>query len=117
MLGSKEHINRLFDELAPLFADRKGGYTRIMQTSIRKGDGTQMSIIELTEKPAVLEKPSKKKSAKKTEPKEQAEAKPHAAPDKKREGDFTSKTKGKADKEKMHKGFLQGIKKRFKGSD
>ena len=42
--------SKLFKEVAPRFKNRKGGYTRILQLSRRKGDGAQLAILELTEK-------------------------------------------------------------------
>jgi large subunit ribosomal protein L17 len=41
--------DRLFRELGPKFATRKGGYTRIVKTGHRKGDGADMARIELIE--------------------------------------------------------------------
>ena len=38
---------KLFDEIAPKYADRKGGYTRIIKIGMRKGDGAPEAIIEL----------------------------------------------------------------------
>jgi len=40
-------IEKLFDEYAPKYEDRKGGYTRVLKTTIRRGDATQLAIVEL----------------------------------------------------------------------
>jgi len=46
-LQCKESTKKLVDELAPKYADRPGGYTRITRTRIRRGDATTMAFIEL----------------------------------------------------------------------
>ena len=46
-LGDRTLVKRLFDEIAPRFAERAGGYTRIIRTSPRRGDDAEMAIVEL----------------------------------------------------------------------
>ena len=48
-LHSKEAVNELFREVAQKVANRPGGYTRILKTGIRKGDNSEMCIIELVD--------------------------------------------------------------------
>jgi len=43
-------VKKLFEEIAPRFAERAGGYTRITKIGVRRGDGAPLSIIELTER-------------------------------------------------------------------
>ena len=45
----REAADKLFQELGPKFAKRAGGYTRILKTGHRKGDGAEMARIELIE--------------------------------------------------------------------
>ncbi len=48
-LGDNQVISRLFDEIAPRFASRNGGYTRVLKLGPRMGDSAEMVILELVE--------------------------------------------------------------------
>ena len=48
-LQDKEAVAELFREVAPKIADRPGGYTRIIKTGFRQGDGADMAMIELVD--------------------------------------------------------------------
>ena len=60
-LQDHDLTSKLFKEVSPRFKSRKGGYTRILQLSRRKGDGAQLALLELTEKEIIVKTPVKKK--------------------------------------------------------
>ena len=48
-LGDNQILARLFDEIAPRYANRNGGYTRLLKLGPRMGDSAEMVILELVE--------------------------------------------------------------------
>ena len=48
-IRSKDIVAKLFDQLSTQYADRQGGYTRIIRTGIRSGDAAPMAILELVD--------------------------------------------------------------------
>jgi len=71
VIPKKEVVKKLFNEIAPAFKDRPGGYTRVIRTHTRRGDAVEMAIIELVNYEAVprpaagAEKPGKAAQAEK----------------------------------------------------
>ena len=70
-LRDKSAVKLLFDEIAPTYAGRNGGYTRIYKLGTRIGDGSEMCILQLVESDAKVEEAKKAKTAK-AEPKAKA---------------------------------------------
>lgn len=85
-LGQKDAVKKLFAEVAPRAADRKGGYTRIIKLGPRQSDSAPMAyiewvdsvVVEAAPEPVEEKKPAKKAPAKKPAAKKKAEAEPAA---------------------------------------
>ena len=81
-LKNKEAVKELFGVIAPKIADRPGGYTRVLHTGFRLGDGSDMALIELVdfnEAALASAKKETKKSTRRSRAKK-AEAAPAAEP-------------------------------------
>ena len=48
-LGNPAAVRKLFDDLAPRYAERMGGYTRLLKLGMRQGDAAEMVLLELVE--------------------------------------------------------------------
>ena len=57
-LHNKTAVKQLFDEIAPKYQDRNGGYTRIVRLGTRVGDNAEMCLLQLVEGAAVVAAPA-----------------------------------------------------------
>ncbi len=85
-LGSRDLVKKVFDDIAPRFAERPGGYLRVVKLGPRPGDGAEMALIEMVEKGTDTATPAA--------PAKPAKAKKPSAP-KKKASDDASKERGK----------------------
>lgn len=74
-LQNRDMVRLLFEQIAPLFKNRAGGYTRIIRSRNRLGDGAEMSILELTEfRPGKIAKTRAEKTKEKIKEKRRSRA-------------------------------------------
>jgi len=99
-LQDKAVVHKLFAEIGPRYKERPGGYTRVLRTRVRPGDGAELAIIELVEGKVQKSTPKKSKAkvtAKaKSYPKKTKETKEEAASKAAKPKKSAAKSKAKA---------------------
>lgn len=135
LIKDKELIKPLFEDIAPRFSSRSGGYTRVITLYPRRGDGSAMAILELIEKKvkkakpknvkaaiskehAVEEKPKKdEKLQKEIKPKKVEKPERKAAPEPKQDViDEIRRERAREEEKKVKKkGFFKNLRRYFRG--
>ncbi len=111
-VGCARTAEQLINQVLPKFTERKGGYTRVLKTTVRTGDNAQRALLEFTE---VFDTPVYKKKAKKAAAKKEvaAEVVTETKKSKKAEEAQVEKKTEEKDPEKK-KGFVGNLRKFFK---
>jgi large subunit ribosomal protein L17 len=104
LLRDKGIVKKLFDEIAPKFKDREGGYTRVYRLGWRQGDGAPLSLVELVTYAPAEEKKSRVERAKeaigRVAPRRKGRKEKEGVEDKKKERKKIEKAEEKEKKEK-----------------
>lgn len=115
ILGCHRLVSNLFNEIAPRFKNRNGGYTRIIRLSRnRRGDNASLVFLELTEKNVLLNKDlSKKKDSSKKTDEEKQTIRTTAEAKNKEKKSLAQNFKKAPSEQKTPQGVNRGIKKIF----
>ena len=114
ILGSHKLVSLLFNDIAPRFNNRIGGYTRILNLGSRRGDNAELVILELTEIKKKEQKKAKKEKEIKPEEKEKIEAIKEKPIEEKQPKTQVAVKERPPITQKPTKGFLGGLRRIFK---
>jgi large subunit ribosomal protein L17 len=72
-MHSHDAVKKLFDEIAPRFKERNGGYTRVVKFGVRRGDAAPLSVVEFSDfsDQTTAKKPRKKRGARREDQRDQ----------------------------------------------